>query len=107
MTMNFKWEKPTIRLYKYYFLGIPKPVTIQAYNKVEARDSITRNWSKLAKPYQVSNIIGETVTIPLFGVTEREENNVKYLWVGKSYSSTGWMKKEDFDKKFGSVQPLS
>lgn len=105
--MNFSWEKPTIRLYKYYFLGIAKPVVIQAYNKTEARETITRNWSKLAKPYQMSNIIGETVTLPLFGITTREEGNIKYLWVGKSYSSTGWMIKEEFHKKFGSEPSLT
>lgn len=99
--MNFSWEKPQIRIYKYYFLGIAKPVQIQAFNKAEARDTITKNWSKLAKPYQVSNIIGETVSVPVFGITQRVEGKTSYVWVGKSYSSTGWMIKEDFDKKFG------
>lgn len=99
--MMFSFEKPQIRIYKYYFLGISKPVMIQAYNKAEARDVITKNWSKLAKPYQVSNIIGETVTLPVFGITEREEGERTYLWVGKSYSTSGWMVKEDFENKFG------
>lgn len=99
--MKFSWEKPQIRMYKYYFLGVAKPVIIQAYNKSEARETITRNWTKLAKPYQMSNIIGETVSLPVFGVTEREEGKYTYVWVGKSYSTTGWMLKEDYENKFG------
>jgi len=99
--MTFSFEKPQIRIYKYYFLGIAKPVLIQAYNKVEAREIINMNWTKLAKPYQMSTIIGETVSVPVFGITERTEGDDKYVWVGKSYSKSGWMPKKDFLQKFG------
>ena len=98
--MKFSFDKPTIRIYRYYFLGIPKPVMIQAFNKVEARNTIERIWSRLGKEYQQSRIIGETVSLPVFGATTRVEGEEEYTWVGKDYSPNGWIKSSDFEKKF-------
>ena len=97
---NFPFEKPTIRLYKYYFLGLPEPIIISAYNKKEARAAIDRIWRQLPPAYQASKIIGETVTLPVFGVTERKQGERTVVWVGKEYSQTGWMDREQYKKRF-------
>lgn len=99
--MSFPFEKPSIRLYKYYFLGLPEPITISAYNKKEARSAMDRIWKQLPAAYQGSKIIGETVTLPVFGVTERKQGEKTVVWVGKDYSPTGWMDKENYLRKFG------
>ena len=98
--MKFSFDKPTIRLYRYYFLGLPKPIIIQAYDKVEARATIDRIWGQLAKEYQQSKIIGETVSVPVFGVSTRVEGDKTYLWVGKEYSKNGWMESSEYQKRF-------
>lgn len=98
--MKFSFDKPTIRLYRYYFLGLPKPIIIQAYNKVEAREAIDKIWGQLGKEYQNSRIIGETVSVPVFGVSKRVEGEKTYVWVGKDYSKSGWLESSDFEKKF-------
>lgn len=98
--MKFSFDKPTIRLYRYYFLGLPKPIIIQAYDKVEARAAIDRIWGELAKEYQQSKIIGETVSVPIFGVSKRSEGDKTYVWVSKEYSKSGWMEASEFEKKF-------
>jgi hypothetical protein len=98
--MKFSFDKPTIRLYRYYFLGLPKPIIIQAYDKVEARATIDRIWKQLSPDYQKSRIIGETVSVPIFGVSKRTEGDKTYVWVGKEYSSKGWMESTEFEKKF-------
>ena len=97
--MNFSFEKPTIRLYRFYFLGLSTPITIQAYNEKEARATIDKIWSKLAPPYQASRIIGQTVSVAVFGVSKRQEGDKTYVWVGKGYSKNGWMELEVFEKK--------
>lgn len=98
---NFPFEKPTIRLYKYYFFGLPEPIIISAYNKKEARVAMDRIWKQLPPPYQASKVIGETVTLPVFGVTERKQGDKTLVWVGKEYSPNGWMEKENYLRKFG------
>ena len=97
---RFPFEQPNLRLYKYYFLGLPEPITISAYNKKEARAAIDRIWQKLPPAYQASKIIGETVTLPVFGVTERKQGEKTMVWVGKEYSQTGWMDREQYKKRF-------
>jgi len=100
--MKFSFDKPTIRLYRYYFLGIPKPIIIQAHDKVEARATIDRIWAQLGREYQNSKIIGETVSVPVFGVSTRVEGDRSYVWVGKDYSKNGWMESSQYEKKFSS-----
>jgi predicted GTPase len=97
---RFPFEQPNLRLYKYYFLGLPEPITISAYNKKEARAAIDRIWRQLPPVYQASKIIGETVTLPVFGVTERKQGERTVVWVGKEYSQTGWMDREQYKKRF-------
>jgi predicted GTPase len=100
--MSFSFERPNLRLYKYYFFGLANPITISAYNSKEARAAMDRIWSKLPPPYQKSRIIGETVSLPVFGVTERTEGNRTFIWVGKEYSTSGWMDKDEYKKRFES-----
>lgn len=101
--MNFSFEKPTIRLYRFYFLGISTPITIQAYNEKEARASINKIWGNLSPQHQKSRIIGQTVTVPVFGVSKRKEGDKTLVWVGKGFSKTGWMDEEDYKKKYESL----
>jgi hypothetical protein len=54
----------------------------------------------LPPAYQASKIIGETVTLPVFGVTERKQGERTVVWVGKEYSQTGWMDREQYKKRF-------
>ena len=101
--MKFSFEKPTIWLYRFYFLGISTPLTIQAYNEKEARIAVDKIWNRLSKEYQVSRIIGQTVSVPIFGVSKRKEGDKTLVWVGKGFSKTGWMDIEVFKKKYESL----
>ena len=101
--MNFSFEKPTIRLYRFYFLNISTPITIQAYNEKEARATIDKIWGNLTPEYQKSRIIGQTVTVPVFGITKRQDGDKTMVWVGKGYSKTGWIDLETYKKKYESL----
>lgn len=96
--MKFAFEKPTIRLYKYYFLGIKEPVTIQAYNKAESRRILLNIKSKLDQKYQDSPVIGETVTVPVIGISERTSGGKTFVWAGEGRGNSGWIDKEFLDK---------
>jgi hypothetical protein len=84
-------------------LGISTPLTIQAYNEKEARIAVDKIWNRLSKEYQVSRIIGQTVSVPIFGVSKRKEGDKTLVWVGKGFSKTGWMDIEVFKKKYESL----
>jgi len=89
--MQYPVEKHGIRFYHYYFLDVKKPISIEATNKHEARDCMRRIISSLDDKYRESKIVGESITIPLLGVSEKVVNGVKYIWVGTNKSRNGWL----------------
>jgi hypothetical protein len=52
--------------------------------------------SQLPPKYRESKIVGETVVIPLKGVSEKVVKGVKYIWVGLSKSPNGWLTEYEY-----------
>lgn len=97
--MNYPVEKHGIRFYNYYFLGVEKPITIEARSKSEARDIMRGVIEKLSDKYRESKIVGETVVIPLKGVSEKEVKGVKFVWVGEEKSRSGWLPFDEYKRQ--------
>jgi hypothetical protein len=96
--MDYPVEKHGIRFYNYYFYGVEKPLTIEAICKEDARVIIENLIPKLSDKYRESKIIGETVTIPLRGVSEKNVKGVKYIWVGTDKSRSGWLTENEYNR---------
>ena len=94
--MDYPVEKHGIRFYNYYFYGVEKPITIEARNKQEARLMMKNIIDKLSDRYRESKIVGETITIPLRGVSEKIVKGVKYIWVGENKAHGGWLREDEF-----------
>ena len=94
--MNYPVEKHGIRFYNYYFDGVEKPITIEANTKQEARDIFRRLRDKLSDKYRLSKVVGETIVIPLKGVSEKFVNGVRYVWVGLDKSKSGWLTEYEY-----------
>lgn len=94
--MDYPVEKHGIRFYNYYFLGVEKPLTIEATSKQDAREIMKSIMPKLSDKYRDSKVIGETITIPLLGVSEKVVKGKKYIWVGLSKSNNGWLLEEQY-----------
>lgn len=88
--MNYPVEKEGIRFYNYYFHGVEKPLSIEARSKAEARDIMRSIKPKLSNRYNAP-IVGETVVIPLRGVSEKVIKGIKYIWVGEDKAQGGWL----------------
>ena len=92
---NYPVEKHIIRFYKYKFLGYEdKPLVIEAYSKLEARQKLTYYLEKFPM-YQNIPVISESVSLPLYGVSEKIIDGIECVWVGE-LSQTGWMPIEEF-----------
>jgi|LauGreDrversion4_2_1035121.scaffolds.fasta_scaffold2196901_1 hypothetical protein len=94
--MEYPVEKHGIRFYNYYFYEVEKPLTIEATSKQEAREVMQSIIPNLSDKYRESKIIGETVTIPLLGVSEKVVKGIKYIWVGLNKSRNGWMSEQQY-----------
>ena len=94
--IDYPVEKHGIRFYNYYFYEVEKPLTIEATSKQEAREMMQSIMPNLSHKYKESKIVGETVTIPLRGVSEKIVKGVKYIWVGTDKSRSGWLTEEQY-----------
>lgn len=83
-----KWNiEDKIKLYSYYFFGIKKPIVIEARNRLQARDAIEAILPTLPPEYSQNKIVGETVKMPLVGITDKVIKGETYIWNGN-----GWQK---------------
>lgn len=96
--MDYPVEKHGIRFYNYYFLEVDKPIIIEARSKSEAREILKSIKAKLSDKYNESRIIGESVTIPLRGVSEKVVKGVKYIWVGEDKAQGGWLSENAYKR---------
>ena len=97
--MNHPEIKEGIRFYNYYFLDIQSPLIIEARNKQMAREIMKDLLPKLSDKYRNSKIVGESVTLPVKGVSEKVVKGVKYIWVGEEKSKSGWL--TEYEYKIG------
>jgi hypothetical protein len=96
--MSLQVEKHGIRFYNYYFFEVEQPLTIEARSKVEARAIIDKLMPNLSDKYRESKIVGETIVIPLKGVSEKVVRGVKFIWVGEDKSTNGWLSEDAYQR---------
>lgn len=90
-------EKNILRFYKYKFEGYDDAITIEAYNKLEARQKLSYFLQKYPQ-YSGLPVISESLSLPIFGETVKIINNIKHVWVGY-LSPTNWIEFSEFEKK--------
>lgn len=94
---NYIVEKHCLRFYKYKFLGYEdNPLVIEAYNKLEARQKLQYFIQSHPELYDVP-VVGESLSLPIFGETTKVINSVENVWVG-NLTATNWMPLEEFLK---------
>ena len=90
--IRYPVEKNILRFYKYKFYNSDEIVTIEAFNRKQARiflrDFILNNPKLHNTP-----IISETLTLPIFGQTTKIIDNVEHVCIGK-----GWIPLWEFKK---------
>lgn len=81
---------PDVLLYHYYFIGIEKPLVIQATCRDEARRLIlgSINGSDAYAGKTEDDIIKETISEPVTGITKRIIDGKTFVWAGQQ---TGWL----------------
>lgn len=90
--IRYPVEKNVLRFYKYRFFNSEEVVTIEAFNKKQARIGL-RDFILSNPKLQNLPIISETLTLPIYGQTTKMIDNVEHVWV-----STGWLPLWEFKK---------
>lgn len=96
--MSYIVEKHGIRIYSYYYYKLEKPIKVEARTKQEARAILDSIFHTMPQEYQNSKIVGETVVIPLKGISEKVVKGIKYVWVGEDLAKGGWMDEKSYER---------
>ena len=93
-----KWDEPKLKFYKYYFLGNPKPVIMEAYSKEEA-DGMLQQLNEKTQVIDMNRLEDVRIEMPIMGISKRKRHGESFIWVGTDYSTDGWMLESEFNNK--------
>lgn len=88
-----------IKFYNYYFIGMDKPIIIEARDKVSARIALNNIVDKLPEEYRQQKPCGETVTVPIRGISTKKMKDKTYIWVGEEKSANGWLEESELNER--------
>lgn len=80
-----------MKIYKYYFLDVDKPISIEAKSKHTARkvlEQVCNDSNFKDKGYALTNLVRETCETLVADVSVKETKNGQVMWNGR-----GWTKK--------------
>ena len=83
--------------YKYFFMGNPKPVIMEAYSKQEA-DNMLQHLSQKTEVLNLKHLIDVRIEMPVKGVSQRKRHGKNHIWVGTDVTSDGWIEENEFKK---------
>lgn len=87
-----------IRFYKYFFMNLDKPITMEAESR-DMADSMLQQLSIKSKvKIDLKRLIDVRIETPLFGISEKKRQGKELVWVGKDYTSDGWMDKNEYEQ---------
>jgi hypothetical protein len=87
-----------IRFYKYYFKGIDKPVIMEAESKDVADRMMQQLKQSTTANISAKDLIDIRVETPISGISKRKRQNQDFVWVGKEFTSDGWLLQSEYDE---------
>jgi hypothetical protein len=87
-----------IRFYKYYFTGNDKPVIMEAEDRLTADQMMQQLKQNTTAKLSAKDLIDIRVETPIIGISKRKRHNQEYVWVGKEFTSDGWLLQSEYDE---------
>jgi peptide deformylase len=87
-----------IRFYKYYFLGVDKPVIMEAEDRTTADQMMQKLKENTSVNLSAKNLIDIRVETPIVGISKRKRHNKDYVWVGNEFTNDGWLLQTEYDE---------
>lgn len=86
------------RFYKYFFLGMDKPVIMETESKANADKMMVELQYKSQTPIDINRLIDVRVETPIIGISKKKRKGVDLVWVGKDFTQDGWIPQEEYDR---------
>jgi len=87
-----------IRFYKYYFTGKDKPVIMEAEDRITADKMMQQLKLNTNVELSAKDLIDIRVETPIIGISKRKRHNKEFVWVGKEFTSDGWLLQSEYDE---------
>jgi hypothetical protein len=87
-----------VRFYKYYFRGMEKPVIMETTDKATADNMLRQLSQKSNTQIDMRRLEDFKVETPLVGISVKKRKGEDLVWVGKEFTSDGWLLQEEFDR---------
>lgn len=85
-----------IKLYKYYFKQLEKPIVMEATSRQEADHFLTLFNERVGSTITIHDIIDLRVETLIVGESSKIKNGKKHIWVGTDQTRDGWMEEEQY-----------
>jgi hypothetical protein len=86
------------RFYKYFFQGIDKPIIMEAEDRYIAYEMLKQLSFKSQTKIDMLKLEDMRVETPLIGISTKKRNGIDYTWVGKQYTSDGWLETNQYNE---------
>ncbi len=87
-----------IKLYKYFINNIEKPIVMEAESRKLADQMLVSLNNKVGGNLTINNVVDVRVQTLVVGESSKIKGGKKHIWVGKDYSSDGWMEESKYLK---------
>ena len=71
---------------------------MEAESKNKADEMLVELQYKSQTPIDINRLIDVRVETPIVGISTRKRKGNEFVWVGKEYTSDGWLLKEEYDR---------
>lgn len=79
-------------------MGQDKPIIMEAGNKNDADQMLVELQYKSQTSIDINKLIDVRVETPIVGISKRKRKGNDYVWVGKEFTSDGWLLQDEYDK---------
>jgi len=86
------------RFYKYFFQGMEKPIIMEAEDRYIAYEMLKQLSFKAQTKIDMDKLEDMRVETPLVGISTKNRSGLNYTWVGKEYTSDGWLETEEYKR---------
>lgn len=85
-----------IKLYKYYFVHLEKPVVMEATCRQEADHYLRLLNERTGGQITIHDMKDLRVETLIVGESSKIKNGKKHIWVGTDYTKDGWMNEDEY-----------
>ena len=71
---------------------------MEAENKNDADQMLVELQYKSQTSIDFNKLLDVRVETPIVGISTRKRKGNEFIWVGKEYTSDGWLEKQEYDR---------